>query len=452
MEEGIELQMYDLYKERKWEEVIQLSKEIEHPQAANYYLMSLTHTGGIEAVRDEIVKIYDKYKHLSYWRMRFAEALAGILLYDAEFERLIDLCREDIAFGKTQDPHETYGDLPELSYWLGRLHMQIGVGYDHLGFYKTALEYEYQSLEIMKEYNHTHGIPLSLYNIAYCHWVRGEIQKATEAVEEGLALNPEDFILRDQRAEIRRVVGEYQDELEDLTFLLESTWRRLPTTKTHALHFRMSEAYRKLGDGDREKEHAEKFWSEFAIVHDEEVHPRERNFMTYYEAVMHKNSRRFRDKIKGEGLLRDFIQANSYRYHLTIESMAHLIELLLDEYRSTEEPEVMDEIDGILEEMEQIAVDRDLPGTAVKILLLKSRIAVAENNFSRSLNFLEDAEKLASSHQLKYHMTIILKEKITLREDYNKIEHILKKNLQYSASRKKNDIKDYIQMALKSIQ
>ena len=54
MEEGIELQMYDLYKERKWEEVIQLSKEIEHPQAANYYLMSLTHTGGIEAVRDDL--------------------------------------------------------------------------------------------------------------------------------------------------------------------------------------------------------------------------------------------------------------------------------------------------------------------------------------------------------------------------------------------------------------
>lgn len=92
-----------------------------------------------------------------------------------------------------------------------------------------------------------------------------------------------------------------------------------------------------------------------------------------------KFSKRIRDKGDAERLFRRIIQEYDILKQYTLNSIIHLLELLLYELKTYGEIEVLEEIKNYLFQMHEIANEQYLFPKIVDIFLIRSKLQIIED-------------------------------------------------------------------------
>ena len=136
----------------------------------------------------------------------------------------------------------------------------------------------------------------------------------------------------------------------------------------------------------------------------------------------------------------------------TVSSMKHLIELLLYEYKTYEEEDVLMEIKDFIERMYNLADERKEFKTLIETLILQSRLKQFENEFEDAETILHKALLLAEEIESPVMIRMVENEKENLAQYLNKLQKIVYKNLTLAEKFESSKILDYLKHAQRMIQ
>jgi len=137
----------------------------------------------------------------------------------------------------------------------------------------------------------------------------------------------------------------------------------------------------------------------------------------FVEALILKSSQSLRDQMKALDILEDLLDVK----HVIIDSYfitrKHYVELLLIEYRSSHNSEILTDIVRFTKEMSEHAERGKNPASQIDIMMLRSRISVVQNDFDESDRLLNEALGMATKKNMISYQKIVNREIKKLEEE-----------------------------------
>ncbi|MFW9822826.1 MAG: tetratricopeptide repeat protein [Candidatus Thorarchaeota archaeon] len=127
------------------------------------------------------------------------------------------------------------------------------------------------------------------------------------------------------------------------------------------------------------------------------------NFRNRYqlaEALILKSSTNIRDRIKAEMLLKDYIATEPPVVHDSEWALIQLCDLLLTELRRSNDMNLFDEINPIINQLGEIAENQNSSWKLAETFLLKAKLAFIQLNMGLARKFLTQAQELADNKGL----------------------------------------------------
>ncbi|MHA2087641.1 MAG: tetratricopeptide repeat protein, partial [Promethearchaeota archaeon] len=115
------------------------------------------------------------------------------------------------------------------------------------------------------------------------------------------------------------------------------------------------------------------------------------------ESLMLKSSGNIRDRIKAEMILKDFIASEPPVVHHSQWALIQLCDLLLAELRRSNDMNLFDEINPIINRLSEIAVNQNSSWKLAETYLLKAKLAFIQMNMGEARKFLTQAQELADN-------------------------------------------------------
>lgn len=160
-----------------------------------------------------------------------------------------------------------------------------------------------------------------------------------------------------------------------------------------------------------------------------------------------KTSKRSREKIKAEEILVNLIEYNQSNIYYTLEAIPMLIELLLVEYQSYQENEVLEEIHQYLEKMTSVAKASSMIESIVKGKLIQAQLASIEGNFEFAEKIIESTLIMTEENNLSYFSNQIKEVKSKLENEFDEMQELTKKNVSFGQRLEKSNLINYLQQA-----
>jgi tetratricopeptide (TPR) repeat protein len=113
------------------------------------------------------------------------------------------------------------------------------------------------------------------------------------------------------------------------------------------------------------------------------------------EALILKSSTNIRDRIKAEMILKDFISSEPPVVHHSEWALIQLCDLLLAELRRSNDMNLFDEINPIIDKLSKIAENQKSSWKLAETYLLKAKLAFIKMNMGLARKFLTQAQELA---------------------------------------------------------
>jgi tetratricopeptide (TPR) repeat protein len=150
------------------------------------------------------------------------------------------------------------------------------------------------------------------------------------------------------------------------------------------------------------------------------------------KALILKASPNFRDWVKAEMILKDCfsnkisvnIDLVPFSVHLKEWFLIHICDLLIAQLRSSNEMNLIDEINPIIKELSEDAKNQKSPWKLTKTYLLKAKLAFVQMNMGEARKFLTQAQDLADSNGLGLLARKISSEHDALLEQLSKLENV----------------------------
>ena len=114
--------------------------------------------------------------------------------------------------------------------------------------------------------------------------------------------------------------------------------------------------------------------------------------------------------------------------------------MLLLEYRTTKELEVIDEINSFLNEIEEIANGQQIYKSMIDVLILKSRLATIQGDYREGLHKLDQAKIIADENKMTYFIELLDQEKLKISKDIKEMQKISTKNKDLSEMLQNDEI------------
>jgi tetratricopeptide (TPR) repeat protein len=173
---------------------------------------------------------------------------------------------------------------------------------------------------------------------------------------------------------------------------------------------------------------------------------------TLANALILKNRRRAMYKTDAQRILQEIINGEIIDHEMTIISMISLTEILLDEWKTYNEEEVLYEIEEILEKLSGVAQNYRSNNFLVETLILKSRLSLISGKINQANELLKQANFYAKERKLEIFSVRIENEQKLLEENIKKWESLSKSSSPISRKIKENEIQEYISFALEKLE
>ena len=172
----------------------------------------------------------------------------------------------------------------------------------------------------------------------------------------------------------------------------------------------------------------------------------------FTKAIYLKNFHRLKDKVQAQLLFEELLFDAKKKNESYMEYIPHLLELLIIEYTSSKENEVLDEIHKYLSEYISLAENENRFPALVKGLLIQAKLAQSEGNFSESQRILERGQKIADKLNIPSLITQIKNSKYDLEAELTKMEELVSKNIDIATKIKESNLLSYVTEAQQFIQ
>ena len=281
------------------------------------------------------------------------------------------------------------------------LQRNIGLIYRRKGEFNLALDYYKKSLENRIKIGNDEEIAKQLNSIGILLSLKGELETALNYIERSLiiwertgsqlevasVLNDKAIILQKQAKyqeaeeffrrslKIRKKVGDEIDISETLFYLV-------------LLHL------------EKETNNFETYFKELQKISKKSKNKVVKIRSRLAEAAILHSSSRMSKKVEAHELFEQVLAEGIVDSDLTIFTMLNLCEFLILELKGSGEREVLIEIQTLLEKLYEIATEQESHSLLIDILILQSKLALLEFNFSNAGDFLTDAREIAEKKGL----------------------------------------------------
>ncbi|MFX0145779.1 MAG: tetratricopeptide repeat protein [Candidatus Hodarchaeota archaeon] len=269
--------------------------------------------------------------------------------------------RFDLAMEYTNKAMSLAKNIKFNHYWIAICHIFFGVIYYSIGEFNTSLKHHIKSLAIFKEINNNLYTAAVLNNIGNIYINTGDYDLALEYYEESLSYYETQSI----------------ELLVPLGNLVELALEKGDIELAQKYFQRVEDRYNQTEDAD------------FIL-----------NYQ-FIKALMLKNSSRIRDKAEVEKLLKQVIKTETFRFDVIIYAHIHLCDLLLAEYRLTNNSEILDELNHYIAKLLTIAEKSHSYLFFCEAFLLQAKLALINFNMKAARRFLTQAQKIAESYGIK---------------------------------------------------
>ncbi|MHA1796029.1 MAG: hypothetical protein ACTSUK_07950, partial [Promethearchaeota archaeon] len=147
------------------------------------------------------------------------------------------------------------------------------------------------------------------------------------------------------------------------------------------------------------------------------------------QALIWKRSPQLRHQFQAHEILQSIAFGPMINYEVTLSALLNLADLLYNEMRVTMKPEILEELESVMAELENIAESQHLVLLHAQTYLIKARFALLALNFDQARNYLTKAQNYAMNHQLDRIAVQIAAEHDKLLEKQSLIQHIEKNRI-----------------------
>ncbi|UCC18348.1 MAG: tetratricopeptide repeat protein [Promethearchaeota archaeon] len=246
-------------------------------------------------------------------------------------------------------------------FWIALCQLILGALYGGLGEIDISLKYHMKSLAIFRKIKNNSFIAAVLTNIGENYSQLGNFKLAMEYAEECLS---------------------YQEKLSKaLVFPLSN----------------LVELALELGDNEL----AQHYFNRLKNSYNQKKEGLTEIVYLSTKAEMLKNSSRIHDKAKAEKIFRKIIDTDTLWSQFSIHATVQLCDLLLSEYRFTNNNEVLDELNHFIGRLLTIAEKTRSYIYFSKAFMLKSKLALISFDMKAARRLLTQAQKIAENYGIK---------------------------------------------------
>ena len=272
------------------------------------------------------------------------------LIWRAEFDIALEYTKKAMHYAKK---------IKFNHFWIGYCLLGIGVINMQKCEYEMSLKNHMKSLEYFKQINNYWYVANIYNNLGGLYSIKGEYNTALQYLEEA-----------------------------------KSLWEQYPLSRDWCLDTLI---WVSLENGDDKR--AQKY---FQLL--EELYSENPSFEEIYKinkARLLKRSFRIRDKANVESLLKEIIKRKSVSFEIKISAYVNFCELLLEEYRLNNNPEVLDELKQYITDLLDLAKNSHSYFVFCNAFILQSKLALLNLDIKTARRFLTQAQKIAESYGIK---------------------------------------------------
>jgi tetratricopeptide (TPR) repeat protein len=118
------------------------------------------------------------------------------------------------------------------------------------------------------------------------------------------------------------------------------------------------------------------------------------------QAIVLKASQRTRDRYQAQKMLFDLVQEENFEYDDMIQVIVNLCDLLIADLKTTNEQEIIGEINELLMRMEKMAIKSSSHSLLGESYLLRAKLALVTLDLIESRKLLKEAQKIAETNGL----------------------------------------------------
>ncbi|OLS22952.1 MAG: hypothetical protein HeimC2_28510 [Candidatus Heimdallarchaeota archaeon LC_2] len=405
---GVQTQYDILNNEGRYKELFEYSEQnLDSGLEAKYWrLHALWRMGNLDEALETAKEYESEFVEDKQWNTKFLSRFSGIYTYMGEYDLGLRYCQRSLNIA------EETNNWRQISIELNG----IALIYGYKGDVDLQLEYLHKSLAILlsKQVDNTEGHIIVLGNIGRVYQSKGDSDNALQNFQKAVVL-AEEF-------------GNPQLIGLQLTFLIYyHLIRNEPENR-----FEVQSYLDRLGALQQNN--------------DDKV------INLYYDlcsARFLKNSSRNRDKVEAESLFRKIVNGENRNFEIKILAIYELLELLIFEYKTYKEDEVLDEVHSYLSEIYEITQEKHMFPMLVSCLILRSKLKIVEGALEGGLKYLEQAILTAEEKGLTMWLEQALTEKSKITQEYQEMKKLIENNVSLSERMDKIAVLDYLKIAQK---
>jgi len=297
---------------------------------------------------EESLKIYEKNNN----KQRIAAILieiAGVMFYKGELDKSMDFYEKSLNLGKEIGNKRV----------IAESYNGFGVLYSYTEDLHKSLMYMEKCLAIAEKIKHKYYIATSLVNIGEMLYVQGDLKRTGEYYEKSLK----------NYKDLQSIGGEGYVLLDLIMLYLEMDYNK-----------KVNDNFSQL----------EKLYNKHHITFKE--------INDYYQvakALILKKSSRLRDKVEAEEIFKNFVTEDTVDFQLTIIAFLNWCELLLYELSITNDPEILNEIQPIIDKLLHLEEQQYNYNLIASTYLLQAKLALIRFELEEAQQFLTKAQQIA---------------------------------------------------------
>ncbi len=333
---------------------------------------------------------------------------------------------------------EGYGNLNFLSI----LNMNSGNVYKSRGNLNKALDYYLESSKQARDSGNrllTSGV---LFNLSDIYRQKGELDKALEYQERCLILfkefnNPNyDLASLQQLGVIYLSKGNLNLAKEQLQKSLILSEEAGTKQKSVAILYNLIITLVELNEFEQAEKYLEKMEENKKHLDNKIVEQQ----YSIAKALILKRGTRLAKKASAENLLRNVIESEVVSHELTVSAILHLCELLIQELKITDEPDLWTEVRSLMKRLLNIAKSQDSHLLLAETYWLQSKLALIDLELKEAKTMMNQAQFMAEEKGLERLAVRISNEYDELLNNLEKLEELDKKDATFQ------EIMDFVKL------
>ncbi|MFX0094967.1 MAG: tetratricopeptide repeat protein [Candidatus Hodarchaeota archaeon] len=282
-------------------------------------------------------------------------------------------------------------------------HNTLGVFHAAKGNFSEALTHYQYAHTLLENMGNKRQAFKVLNNIALIYWRQGELNQALEYLEQIASLYKEvddSYHLARTLTNIAHLYWDLGDQDRAFDFLKQSLKLKEGIGNLHSIANTLFSLIR-VCVSNNDIDLANNYFEQLQQIAEQEQTKYIHQANRLAQALLLKTSSRRVQKAKAQQIFQEITQEEIVEHELTELAFLSLCDLLLDELRESNDPEALEEINGYIQKLHEIAETQHSYSMLAEIHIIEAKLALLELNIQSARQSLTQAQALAEEKGLR---------------------------------------------------